>query len=130
MKKGFFIVFLLVCVLNVESQVGEIQELEDRIELLEARVLLLEKAVEGLLAESEAENQTLQLWPGRDSKERNINVWRKLKRGMSKHEAISILGEAKRVEVSSALEIWYYGNGGILWFDSGSRLDSWSEPMY
>ena len=35
MKKGFFIVFLLICILNVYGQAGKIQELEERVELVD-----------------------------------------------------------------------------------------------
>ncbi len=127
MKKGFFIVFLLVCVLNVESQGGEIQELEKRIELLETRISVLEKALEGLLLESETESQTFK---PHGEPQKNVSVWRKLNKGMSKHEVTSLLGEAKRIDVLSFSEVWYYGVGGILWFDSRGGLDRWSEPMY
>ncbi len=132
MKKGVFIVFLLVCVLNVNGkdvngQEGRLQELEKRIEGLEMRILILEKTISGLLS-SEKVGQVSESKPIGKPWE-DITVWRKLKRGMSKQEVTRLLGEAHRIDVYSTFEEWHYDMGGHISFDSG-KVSSWREPLY
>lgn len=58
-----------------------------------------------------------------------LSSWRKLKRGLSRDEVRSILGEPSTIS-GGAVEFWYYKKDyslGSLTF-VGSFLDSWSEP--
>ena len=119
MKKGILIVFLLVCVLNVESQDEKIRELEKRIELLETRISELERVLVGEL-----------LSEGPVGKSEEISAWRKLRRGMSREEVKRLLGEAENISVSAYAEIWRYERGGFAWFNANGQLDSWDEPVY
>ena len=53
--------------------------------------------------------------------------WGKLYRYMSKSAAAAIMGDPERVQKTSYGERWYYGTG-YLYFDTGNRLSSWTEP--
>lgn len=131
MKKGLVIIFLLVCVLNVESQAGKIDELEERIELLETRVSELEKALGELLSEGPVSKVGRQISTPQGELWKNFSAWRKLRRGMSREEVIRLLGEAHSISVDAYAEYWRYGavsEGGIARFSANGKLFSWDEP--
>ena len=61
---------------------------------------------------------------------RDLSLWRRLERGMSKPDVRRILGEPTKIDEFGVMTTWYYGHplGGSVTFDSHGSLESWSEP--
>ena len=125
MRKVAVIVLALTATITASGEVraqtpieARVQQLEDTIRLLEARVASLEA-------------QMLDRGATRSVKPDKAN-WRKLRRGMTEAEVEQLLGSPSRVEASPASTRWYYGDSplsGIVSFNARSgELQMWDEP--
>jgi hypothetical protein len=101
-----------------------------RIEVLERTTLDLQSRVRELEALVKSE-------PSRDrpvqtsTKWRDLQNWRRLRRGMSMDEVRALLSEPERVDsYGAAGTLWHWESGGAqVRFDGSSdKLASWSEP--
>lgn len=110
------------------GQVETAGNVSGRIEILERRILDLENRIrelESILqpAGTQSPGVAAQSW-------RNIENWRRLRRGATASDIREILGEPTRVESMIGTR-WYYGEGsggGYVFFDSSGRVEGWSEP--
>lgn len=61
---------------------------------------------------------------------RNVALWRKLDRQMSKEEVQKLLGPPTKIVSANVLTFWHYGYplGGQVVFDRGGAIHSWREP--
>jgi hypothetical protein len=100
-----------------------------RIDLLERRSSDLEQRVRELEAVIKGE-------PSRDlpvptsAKWRDLQNWRRLRRGMNMNEVRALLGEPERVQTMTFGTWWYFGNpiAAKVELDDRSKLQGWSEP--
>jgi hypothetical protein len=56
--------------------------------------------------------------------------WRNLKKGMTKDEVRTLLGEPGKVDVYLSFEVWHYDypSRGSVHFSKDGKVESWSEP--
>ena len=102
-----------------------------RIEFLERTTTDLERRV--LELEARVRSEPAREWSApASSKSRDIQNWRRLRRGMTMDQVRTLLGEPERVDAMGALStIWRWDSLGIahVSFDGRSnKLESWSEP--
>jgi outer membrane protein assembly factor BamE (lipoprotein component of BamABCDE complex) len=111
------------------AQNATADSLRRRIEVLERTTLDLESRVRALEAVTKSELpqdrpvQTSARW-------RDVQNWRRLRRGMSMDEVRALLGEPERVDsFGGAGTVWHWQSGADVRFDGSSdKLASWSEP--
>ena len=125
MKKAIFIIILLFIASNTnafgQSLESRIETLETTVLSLELRIMELEKALS--LATSSPVKKPIKMgnWQNRAN-------WRALKKGMTKNEVRSLLGEPPRVIDAGITVTWGYVTGSVI-FDDGGKLRGWSEPI-
>ncbi len=97
-----------------------------RVRVLEQAVSTLENETARLEAELERARRS-SLDP--DAWQRSTS-WRRLRRGMSRFEVFTVLGEPGRVAQYDGFERWEYPDflGGRAYFDDGGRLTGWRPP--
>ena len=104
------------CVLGYTKEAKE--QLTEKVELLETRIEVLEKA---LLEKRQNEKP---LAPEKQQ-------WRELRKGMSQKEVRQLLGEPIRIE-GGFLTHWYYlsnETAGYVIFDDYAKVCGWGEPQ-
>ena len=63
------------------------------------------------------------------AKWRDVQNWRRLRRGMTMDEVRALLGEPERVQaLGGVITHWYWDSGADVSFDASDKLESWSEP--
>ena len=123
----------LACALTVGAvparpQGSDPKLLSDRVAELERQVAALERRLRALEPPSQrAHDDTPGKAPG-DWKQ--LANWRRLRHGMTMDEVTTALGQPDRVDATTYLVIWHYGelSGGSVSFDQGSKVSGWSEP--
>lgn len=134
---GMFRVFLVSAFLSLSvpavatAQQVSLDSIVRRIEVLERKNSDLERRVHELESPTKIE-------PSRDkpapasAEARDVQNWRRLRRGMTMEEVRSLLGEPERVDVfGGGTTIWRWDSlgGAAMSFDGNTgRLESWSEP--
>ena len=96
---------------RIEQLERELQEIKERLSVLEALLLQENEATET--------EGTSDGW-------KSLANWRRLKTGMNPGTVQTILGEPQRIR-SGNLTIWQYENRGRVIFVEG-KVESWSEP--
>lgn len=106
---------LLTTSLVCSAAIANETYLRQRIVDLEKRVLVLEQRLEGGAA--------LQRW-------KDPILWRRIKKGMTTSDIITLLGKANRVE-EQVFTTWYYHQTSkrhsFIWFDEDKVL-GWKAP--
>jgi len=106
---------LLATGLVCSSAIASEEYLKQRIIDLEKRVVVLEQRLEGGAA--------LQRW-------KDPILWRRIKKGMTTSDIITLLGKANRVE-EQVFTSWYYHQTSkrhsFIWFDEDKVL-GWKAP--
>lgn len=124
------VILITVCCFSVAIAEPSQQEgtLLSRIVDLESRVASLERQLRDLLNRTEtapAKKFTSGDW-------KNLGTWREgMRRGLSKAQVRSLLGEPTKVSTFEyGVDWWYYGypTGGKVEFDDQGTVTSWSEP--
>lgn len=62
---------------------------------------------------------------------RNVELWRKLNREMSKQDVQQLLGPPTKIDDAGVLVFWYYGypTGGQVTFNKSGAIHGWREPF-
>jgi len=89
----------------------EVQEMKQRLEILESKLLNTSDEKEPEFAEEG--------W-------KSVANWRKLSAGMSALSAKKLLGDPHKID-GAKNAVWYYDNGGVVRIIDGN-VDRWSEP--
>lgn len=106
----------ITCVLGYAKETRE--QLTEKVELLETRIEVLEKA---LLEKRQNEKP---LAPEKQQ-------WRELRKGMSQKEVRQLLGEPEKIEAGFQT-YWYYSStrlAGYVIFDNYDKVYGWEEPQ-
>jgi hypothetical protein len=117
---------------DLATQAEVLDRLDDalaRVETLTERLLQSEARLEEMLASLDHRMNALaaaQAQPSAPSggDPRSWEVLRTIKRGMSSHEVVRLIGEPEHVEQSGGWEIWYYPGGRSISFDRRGRAQS------
>jgi hypothetical protein len=113
------------------AQQASVDSLVRRIELLERTTVDLERRVRELEAHIRSEPPRDQPVPT-SAKWRDLQNWRRLRRGMKMDEVRALLGEPDRVNALGGVStywLWDSGGGANVYFDGRSgRLEGWMEP--
>jgi len=113
------------------AQKASVDSLIRRIDLLERTTIELERRVGGLEALIKSEASRDRSVPA-SPKWRDLQNWRRLRRGMTMDEVRALLGEPERVEALGGVATywrWESGGGARVEFDGhSSTLNGWSEP--
>ena len=110
------------------AQAPSVDSLLRRPELLERTATDLERRVRELEILIRSQSS-----PGRtvstSTKSRDLQNWRRLRRGMKMEEVRALLGEPERVDALGGLgTYWRWESGADVHFDNRERLEGWSEP--
>ena len=134
MSKSRIIIILgaLIALFGVVHVVPEgSRTLDERVEHLERAVISLQNelaSLENTVSAAMDENSAGQLQ--KSAKWKDVSRWRtKLRKGMSKSQVRTLLGEPDKVDASPYLDTWYWGYpaGGYVHFDEDG-VYGWSEP--
>jgi hypothetical protein len=113
------------------AQQASVDSLVRRVSNLERITIDLERRVRELEAISKSEPARVQSVSS-PAKWRNVQNWRRLRRGMTMDEVRALVGEPDKVDAMGGLRTtWHWGSygGAIAYFDGRSdRLEGWSEP--
>jgi hypothetical protein len=107
-----FVLLLLVASASHADDAERIDQLERRIEAIEAQLSELTRS-------QVPRFQTGEGW-------KSLSNWRSLRRGMRPIEVREILGDAHRVE-GGYFTRWQYQNGGEVVF-ANEEVNKWTEP--
>ena len=112
------------------AQMAAVDSLLHRIEVLERTTTDLERRVREL--EALIRSGTSLDWSvPASSKSRDLQNWRRLRRGMGMDEVRGLLGEPERVSaMGGVVTFWFWdSSGATVQFDGrSSKVDGWSEP--
>lgn len=114
------------------AQMTATDSLLHRIDVLERTTTDLEwrvRELEALIKGEPALDRPIQA----SSKSRDLQNWRRLRRGMTMDEVRALLGEPERVDAMGELvTFWRWGSSGAtVQFDGRSnRVNGWSEPRH
>jgi len=120
---------------SVDSLLRRIEFLESmttgllrRIEFLEGTTTTdLERRVRDLEALSQSEPSRVQRVPESETW-RDLQNWRRLRRGMKMDQVRALLGEPERVDAAGvAFTFWRWSSGHVQ-FDGSGKVEGWSEP--
>jgi hypothetical protein len=126
----FLVLALSFGVRPVQAQDSAVEVLSQRVEKLEHQVAELELRLRALEAPAQPARVDATRAAAGDWKQ--LANWRRLRQGMTMDDVTMLLGQPDRVNASSYLVLWYYGDisGGSITFDARSQKASgWSEPQ-
>jgi hypothetical protein len=92
----------------------------DRIDELERRIEAIEARLSELTAAQVPRFETGEGW-------KSLSNWRSLRRGMRPIEVREILGDAHRID-GGYFTRWHYRNGGVVRF-ANEEVNEWTEPQ-
>jgi hypothetical protein len=111
-------------VAKAEPLADKVQRLEQRLALLEKRLLELERGATPAPVATKPPSAGADQW-------RDKSRWRMLKAGMTPADVEKVLGEPEKVSHATMIIFWYWGypTGGTVQFDARTqRLEAWTEP--
>ena len=122
-------VIAFISLSEVAAQQSTIQELQRRVLELEQVVSQLQQRVVELEANVQGQQDSTPMTVS-GGNWREITNWRGLRKGMTMQQVVGLLGEPERVQTMTTMTFWYWGypGGGRVSFDSGNRLQGWTEP--
>jgi hypothetical protein len=109
------------------AQGTSVDSLARRVELLELTTSELAARVRQLEALVGSEPSRDRALPA-PAKWRDLQNWRRLRRGMKMDEVRALLGEPERVDNTGYFTTWRWQFPASVEFDSGGKLRGWSEP--
>lgn len=118
---------LILCANSAKAQQSEVQRLSQRVERLERRVVELERRLQSVEPAPTVQSNAPRAASG-DWKQ--IDNWRRLRKGMTMEDVSNLLGRPDRVD-ASVLTHWSYGeiaDDARVTFDPQQRVMGWSEP--
>ena len=90
-------------------------DLQERVSVLEALIVRSEPSRDLPVATSE--------------KWRDLQNWRRLRRGMKMDQVRALLGEPRKVDtLGASTTFWHYGVIGYVQYSSSNKVEGWSEP--
>jgi hypothetical protein len=104
---------------EAQTATGEDAETDRRISSLEARITKLEEATKSSPRKA--------LPPIATGNWKDLQNWRRLRKGMSHSQVRALLGEPEKIE-GGYFTIWYWGQMSANVYFTDSGLYSWSEP--
>lgn len=126
MNKFFlFVIFTLTAgyssSFQIDTKEKRIAKLEQMVDRLEVRIQQLEKRQVTSSTQKEDEHLAVK-W-------KNKRNWRELRRGMSKGEVESLLGEPGKIASMSFADVYYYPDmgGSSVTFSLNGTVDGWRE---
>ena len=110
------------------AQEASADSLVRRVELLEQTISELAARVRQLEAQVGSEPAQVRALPP-TATSRELQNWRRLRRGMKMDEVRALLGEPARVQtLGPVATYWYWEPAGSVQFDGRDKLEGWVEP--
>ena len=109
------------------AQQASVDSLVRRVEVLELTISELAARVRQLEAQGGNEPSPDRSVPA-TANWRDVQNWRRLRRGMKMNEVRALLGEPERVDNFGSFTVWRWEFRASVEFDSGGKLRGWSEP--
>ena len=132
LRAAFLAVLLSISIPEAAgAQQATIDSLRCRADVLERTTADLERRVRELEAIIKGEPSRERSIVPASANAREIQNWRRLRRGMTMDEVRTLLGEPEKVDAGPYMTYWYwdYPGGAEVSFNSRSgKLEGWSEP--